>query len=291
MPIPSSATCTAVTRSWSRRGTTVRSPTSFRAWTGCRESTTSCRLALALETLMEIEVPPRAQYLRVAMCEMNRILNHLMFFASFGAELGAITPTFYAFREREDIQIAMEMATGGRMHFGFFRPGGLKEDVHARASSPGAQGCQASHRTSPRLREPADRQRDLQAANRRCRVSCRRMSPTPTESPGRSRAVRTSTSTSARTSRTSCYDQFDFDVHSAPNGDCFDRFWVLAARGRRVGQDRRAGHRGHAGRARHGQGAPRGPGAQGRGLRAHRELPRRTGHVPRVRRRPEVPTG
>ena len=40
-------------------------------------------------------------------------------------ELGAITPTFYAFREREDIQMAMEMTTGGRMHFGFFRPGGL----------------------------------------------------------------------------------------------------------------------------------------------------------------------
>src|ERR687891_676324 len=86
-------------------------------------------LALAVEKLMEVEVPPRAQYLRVIMAEMNRILNHLMFFASFGAELGAITPTFYAFREREDIQMALEAATGGRMHFGFFRPGGLKEDV------------------------------------------------------------------------------------------------------------------------------------------------------------------
>src|SRR5918992_5932525 len=86
-------------------------------------------LWMALEELMEIEVPPRAQYLRVIMVEVNRILNHLMFFASFGAELGAITPTFYAFREREDLQFAMEMATGGRMHFGFMRAGGLKEDV------------------------------------------------------------------------------------------------------------------------------------------------------------------
>src|SRR5918992_4166572 len=88
-------------------------------------------LALAVEELMEIEVPPRAQYLRVALCEMNRILNHLMFFASFGAELGAITPTFYAFREREDIQYTLEMATGGRMHFGYMRAGGLREDVPA----------------------------------------------------------------------------------------------------------------------------------------------------------------
>ncbi len=77
---------------------------------------------MAVEQLMEIEVPPRAQYMRVIMVEMNRILNHLMFFASFGAELGAITPTFYAFREREDIQYALEMATGGthalRVHAG-----------------------------------------------------------------------------------------------------------------------------------------------------------------------------
>src|SRR5918992_1130766 len=86
-------------------------------------------LWMALEELMEIEVPPRAQYLRVIMVEVNRILNHLMFFASFGAELGAITPTFYAFREREDLQYALESATGGRMHFGFMRAGGLKEDV------------------------------------------------------------------------------------------------------------------------------------------------------------------
>src|SRR5918998_3956750 len=86
-------------------------------------------LLMVLEELMEIEVPPRAQYMRVIMIEVNRILNHLMFFASFGAELGSITPTFYAFREREDLQYAMESATGGRMHFGFMRAGGLKEDV------------------------------------------------------------------------------------------------------------------------------------------------------------------
>jgi NADH-quinone oxidoreductase subunit D len=86
-------------------------------------------LNIAVERLMEVDVPPRAQFLRVAMCEMNRILNHLMFFQSFAAELGSITPTFYAFREREDIQFALEMATGGRMHFGYFRPGGIKEDV------------------------------------------------------------------------------------------------------------------------------------------------------------------
>lgn len=85
--------------------------------------------SIAVEKLMQIEVPRRAVYLRVIMAEINRILNHLMFTGSFGLELGATTPVMYAFREREMLQSAMEMMTGGRMHFGFIRPGGLKEDA------------------------------------------------------------------------------------------------------------------------------------------------------------------
>ncbi|MGI8425628.1 MAG: NADH-quinone oxidoreductase subunit D [Actinomycetota bacterium] len=85
--------------------------------------------SIAVERMMEIEVPRRAQYLRVILIEINRILNHLVFTGSFGLELGATTPVMYAFRERESLQSVMEMVTGGRMHFGFFRPGGLKEDV------------------------------------------------------------------------------------------------------------------------------------------------------------------
>jgi len=85
--------------------------------------------SICVEKLMEIEVPRRATYLRVILAEINRILNHLMFTGSFGLELGATTPVMYAFRERELLQSAMEMATGGRMHFGFIRPGGLKEDI------------------------------------------------------------------------------------------------------------------------------------------------------------------
>jgi NADH-quinone oxidoreductase subunit D len=85
--------------------------------------------SLAVEKLMGLEVPRRAQYLRVILAEINRILNHLVFTGSFGLELGASTPVMYAFRERELLQEAMELVTGGRMHFGFIRPGGLKEDV------------------------------------------------------------------------------------------------------------------------------------------------------------------
>ncbi|MEP6853555.1 MAG: NADH-quinone oxidoreductase subunit D [bacterium] len=88
-------------------------------------------LALAVERMLGIEVPTRAVWLRTLMAELNRVLNHLMFLGSYPLEIGAITPVFYAFRERETIQAVMEEAAGGRMHFMFNRVGGVKEDVPA----------------------------------------------------------------------------------------------------------------------------------------------------------------
>ncbi|MBA3488297.1 MAG: NADH-quinone oxidoreductase subunit D [Longispora sp.] len=88
-------------------------------------------VALAVERLMGIEVPERAVWLRTALAELNRVLNHLMFLGSYPLEIGAITPVFYAFRERERLQAVMEEAAGGRMHFMFNQVGGLKEEVPA----------------------------------------------------------------------------------------------------------------------------------------------------------------
>jgi NADH-quinone oxidoreductase subunit D len=86
---------------------------------------------MAAETMLGMEVPPRAVWLRTLMAELNRVLNHLMFLGSYPLEIGAITPVFYAFREREAIQAVMEEATGGRMHFMFNRVGGIREEVPA----------------------------------------------------------------------------------------------------------------------------------------------------------------
>lgn len=88
-------------------------------------------VALAVERLMGIEVPERATWLRTALAELNRVLNHLMFLGSYPLEIGAITPVFYAFRERETIQAVLEEASGGRMHYMYNRVGGLKEEVPA----------------------------------------------------------------------------------------------------------------------------------------------------------------
>src|ERR671922_488582 len=84
---------------------------------------------MAVEQLAGIEVPERVQWIRTMLAEWNRILNHLMFTGSFPLELGAMTPMFYAFREREMIQDLMEAATGARMHHSYARVGGLKDDL------------------------------------------------------------------------------------------------------------------------------------------------------------------
>jgi len=88
-------------------------------------------VVLGVEQLLGMEVPERAVWARTLLAELNRVLNHLMFLGSYPLELGAITPIFYSFREREELQAVMEEASGGRMHYMFNRVGGLKEDLPA----------------------------------------------------------------------------------------------------------------------------------------------------------------
>src|SRR5213076_2882039 len=88
-------------------------------------------VVLGVEQMLGMEVPERAVWARTLLAELNRVLNHLMFLGSYPLELGAITPVFYAFREREAIQAVMEEVSGGRMHYMFNRVGGLKEDLPA----------------------------------------------------------------------------------------------------------------------------------------------------------------
>ena len=86
-------------------------------------------VALTVEHLLGMEVPERATWTRTLLSELGRVLNHLMFLGSYPHELGAITPMFYSFREREEIQAVMEEFSGGRMHFMATRVGGLLHDL------------------------------------------------------------------------------------------------------------------------------------------------------------------
>src|SRR5438105_13330315 len=86
-------------------------------------------VVLAVERMLGMEVPVRATWARTLLAELNRVLNHLMFLGSYPLEIGAITPVFYAFTQREAIQAVMEEISGGRMHYMFNRVGGLKDDL------------------------------------------------------------------------------------------------------------------------------------------------------------------
>ncbi len=83
----------------------------------------------AAELLMDIEAPPRAQYIRTILTELSRIATFMLFLGEMGLQVGALTPPFYGFRDREHVLNLIEAATGGRFHPNFNRIGGLKDDL------------------------------------------------------------------------------------------------------------------------------------------------------------------
>ncbi|HET6449390.1 MAG TPA: NADH-quinone oxidoreductase subunit D, partial [Conexibacter sp.] len=85
----------------------------------------------AVEKLLEVDVPPRAQYLRVIHMELNRIMSHLVWLGTSCIDLGAISVWWYCFREREAVLDLFEMSSGQRMHTRYFQVGGVIEDIPA----------------------------------------------------------------------------------------------------------------------------------------------------------------
>jgi NADH-quinone oxidoreductase subunit D len=182
--------------------------------------------SIAVEKMMEFEVPRRAQFLRVILAEINRILNHLVFTGSFGLELGATTPVMYAFRERELLQEAMEMVTGGRMHFGFIRPGGLKEDVPKGFVELALKGIR-------QLLDSIPDYETLLLGNEIFKERTLGIGVLPAELAleyGVSGPILRGSGVPYDVRRADpylIYDEFEFDVPVGKRGDAFDRFWVL----------------------------------------------------------------
>jgi len=85
--------------------------------------------ALAIEKMMQIEVPLRGQYIRVLYCEIGRILNHILNLTTFAIDVGAMTPLLWGFEEREHLMEFYERASGARLHAAYFRPGGVHQDI------------------------------------------------------------------------------------------------------------------------------------------------------------------
>ena len=186
-------------------------------------------VVIAVEKMMELEVPERADWIRVLMCEWGRILNHLMFVGSFGLELGAITPVFFAFREREDIQNLLEAATGGRLHFAYNRVGGVKEDL--------PRGfLQASRDMVANVRARSQEYRDLLEGNEIFKartVGVGALDPEVAVDFGVSGPPLHATGVaedSRVTEPYSKYGEIEVPVPVGRNGDSFDRFMVLLDR-------------------------------------------------------------
>jgi NADH-quinone oxidoreductase subunit D len=181
---------------------------------------------LAAEKLMEIEAPPRAQWIRTLFFELSRIANVSLFLGDLGVQMGAITPVFFAFRDREYVLNLIEGATGGRFHPNFDRIGGLKDDL--------PKGfIDETRAVMKKMRDFCDELEDLLIGNEIFQSRTRGIGVIP-------RDVAQSFGLSGANLRASgvdwdlrrdqrlpmAWDKVDFKVITHPDGDSFARCWV-----------------------------------------------------------------
>ncbi len=187
-------------------------------------------VVLAAERMLGMEVPVRAVWARTLLAELNRVLNHLMFLGSYPLEIGAITPVFYAFRERETIQQVMEEISGGRMHYMFNRVGGLKEDLPAGWLDRTEAAVAAVRRRLPQIEDLIFENEIFVARTRGVGV----LSPELIAAYGVSGPIARASGVDFDLRRDEpylAYDELAADgvlrVHTRPEGDCHARFGLL----------------------------------------------------------------
>ena len=179
----------------------------------------------AVEKLMGLEVPERAEYVRVILCELNRIASHLLFVATMGLDAGAMTPSMFCFRGRERIQGLFEAVSGARMMHNYFRVGGLKEDLPD-------DFVQRMRELMPLVREDVEESDRLLTFNEIFLARLKGVAPVTAEdavdfgltgpclrASGVDYDVR-------KAAPYSVYDRFDFDVPIGLDGDCWDRYYL-----------------------------------------------------------------
>lgn len=181
---------------------------------------------LACEELMGVEAPPRAQWIRTIFFEMARIANISLFLGDMGVQLGAITPVFYAFRDREYVLNLMEAVTGGRFHPNFDRIGGLKEDL-PRGWIDETKGVMA------RMREFCDEMEDLLVGNEIFQARTRGIGVVPRDvglefglSGANIRASGVDWDLRRDQPSPLAWSEVDWKVWTHPDGDSFARYWV-----------------------------------------------------------------
>ena len=181
---------------------------------------------LAAERLMEVEAPPRAQWIRTALFELSRIANVVLFLGDMAVQLGATTPVFYAFRDREFVLNQIESVTGGRFHPNFDRIGGIKDDL--------PKGwIQETKDVLARIHSFCDEMQDLVVGNEIFQTRTRGIGIIPADvglSYGLSGANIRSSGVDWDLRRDGgvglVHDQLDWKVWTHPDGDSFARYWV-----------------------------------------------------------------
>ena len=179
----------------------------------------------AVEKLMGLEIPERAEYIRVILCELNRVASHLLFFGTFGIDAGAMTPIMYTFRDREKIQSMFEAVTGARMMHNYIRIGGVKNDVpddfKQRMTALLAelrQGVDEADRLLSFSEIFLARTKGIGAITADRAISYGMSGPSLRAS-GVPMDVR-------KDAPYSVYDRFDFGIPIGQNGDSWDRYYV-----------------------------------------------------------------
>ena len=178
------------------------------------------------EQLMEIEAPPRAQWIRTLLFELSRIANVTLFLGDMGVQLGALTPVFYAFRDREYVLNLIESVTGGRFHPNFDRIGGLKDDL--------PKGFNDECKTvMVKIRDFCDQMDDLLVGNQIFQTRTRGIGVIPKDvglayglSGANIRASGVDWDLRRDSDVAMAWKQLDWKVWTHPDGDSFARYWV-----------------------------------------------------------------
>ena len=190
------------------------------------------------EKLMEIEVPERAQYIRLILTEMARISSHFVFNGAFPLEIGALTPIFLAMEDRDRVLDLLESVTGGRFHPNFNRIGGVKPAAGAGPTTKkDIQDLPAGfyHDTKVAMQkvlEAVDRFEDLIGGNEVFQIRTKNVGVLPkevAEEYGVSGPILRASGVEfdlRKQSNYLPYDKFDFEIPIGENGDCFDRWAV-----------------------------------------------------------------
>ena len=179
--------------------------------------------ALAIEKILKISVPIRAQYIRVIFCEIGRILSHLLNVTTQAMDVGALTPTLWGFEEREKLMGFYERVSGSRLHANYFRAGGVHKDLPIGLDEDIFDFCQKFPKIIDDLETLLTDNRIFKQRNVDIGIVTKQdaldysFSGVMIRGSGISWDLR-------RSQPYECYNGIDFKVPVGKNGDCFDRY-------------------------------------------------------------------